>query len=373
MKINKDFSRISIEEENRDQIFTLTCDNTSVQRFEHPEKGVYFFESADPIDDEVLLLSAGIHWDELAWVRILDDLRAKIFSGEILLRKHVCFVDGNLRAMDQAMSALQNNEDRDSRYWDADKKFGMEANANRMWLTDYLQDTKSFWSYASRRRREIWLALNNILLWGSDTSEFTGSLLHTDIHQSFHVPTIKQVRWWYKNDTEYAYGMAYQSSIFSSIDIFKKRFWDVYAWLVISNSDTAETFAGITARELNACSVTAEIGTIGNPDEITRADRMSVALQNELEWTPKALLNPAVDVWDQISSIIRKQEEWFGFYNNSDNSEAIISDFIPTWDDILIQNKEETFTAWKDSSFLFVNKNVVLGDRAGIMIERLQN
>ena len=28
---------------------------------DHLEKGVYFFESSNPVDDEIVLLSAGIH------------------------------------------------------------------------------------------------------------------------------------------------------------------------------------------------------------------------------------------------------------------------------------------------------------------------
>ena len=364
------FSWLSIREEKSDEIFKLKCKNSSVKTFEHPEKWVFFFESSEPIGDEIVLLSAGIHWDELAWVRILDMLRMDIFSGKINLKKHVCFIDGNLRAMDQAMQVSLDGKIPESRYWDADKKYGLEANANRMWDTQKLKNASNYWSYAAKRRGEIWRALNEVLLAWSDTNNFTGNLIHTDIHQSFSVPTVKEVRWEYGDDSEYTYGMAYESDTIKSINLLRKKFGDVYAGLVISNPNKAETFAAITAREFQATSVTAELGSIGSRDNITYADKMYDALKKELTWYPRDLSFIPVDIWKQIQTIIRKQDSDFWFRNIDGSSISAIQDFVPTENDVLIQNDDISFTAKSPSSFLFMNQNVVIGDRAWVMIEK---
>lgn len=371
-ELHQNISLLSIAEEDNDEIWKLICQNASVQRLDHPEKWVYFFESSQPIDEEVLLISAWIHGDELAGVKIIDILRREILVWKLNLRKHVCFIDGNLKAMKQAMQKTSDGKIPSSRYWNPDKKYGIEANANRMWEKEYLQKGLSFWSYAANRRVEIWSAINSILLWWSDTSEFKWKLIHTDIHQSFKVPTVKDVRWEYHDESEYTYGMAYESETVESVNMLRQKFWDVYAWLVISDPDTAETFAAITAREFSSSSVTAELWTIWSPDSITYADRMLIALRRELEWRPGVYTNIGIDIWKQQKTIIRKQEEGFGFYDeNWEIIEDMITDFVPTKQEISIRNNSQSFVVPKKTSFLFANRRVVIWDRAWVIITKM--
>lgn len=386
-------SALSIDQDITGEVPDFKFDNPTVARLETPATGVHFFEAKDPVDAEVLILSAGLHGDELAGLRILDTLRQQICSGKIELKKNVLFIDGNLKAMHQAISGMVKGVPAEARYWKGDKDYGMEANANRMWVWEELDLSREYESFAGQRRQIIWQAINDILLGGSGTAEVQAAVQHHDIHQSFKVPTVKAVRGNYHDDSEYTYGMAYGSDEF-----FSQRFGTVFAGLVQSDPLVAQTFAGITAREFRAKSITAELGSITSRDEVTYAHKLLEALVRELEGVSPFVCETPPDIWRQLEPIIREREvDRFGFYDvvgrngfpptnlgcnilvSKDNRGYDVGsiteppeDFVPLQTSVYVNNGDKSFYLPQGESVLFANAQVVEGDRAGVLIERVK-
>ncbi len=362
-------SQLSMAEEMQGELAEISCSNAYVSRFEHPEKGIYFFESKAPVDAKVMILSSGLHGDELAGIEIMDVLRAEIFSGKLELRKHVLFIDGNLKAMQQALTKKQQGMVMNSRYFDGDASYGgLVANANRQWVVELLEKLSTNGSYASRRQWEIWKALNEILKGGTDTQDIQGAPEHLDLHQSFKVPKVSEVRGEYQDESEYTYAMVY-----ASLKRFRQKYGDVFAGAVISESGKAETFAGITAREFRAQSITAELGTIGNPNDVTFADKMLASLWFQLQGGKKEVANIPMDVWQQVETILREEGvQDFGFYETLEEGKVPPpQDFVPLEHELLVPKSNGGYYKINSGqSLLFAKDDVGEGDRAGVVIER---
>ncbi len=332
-----------------------------------------------------------MHGDELAGVNIIDTLRQRLCSGALNLRRNVIFVDGNLRAIEEAYNNPQ-SEPGAHRYFSEDKAAGVTANANREWLRELLEKAANESVYADGRRKKIWAALKSVLLGGSDTSEVSESFQHHDLHQSFSVPKIKDVRGEYHNDSEYGYGMVY-----AEMEFFQLRYSSVYAGLVYSDPMEAQTFAGATAREYGATAITAEIGTIGHTKEQTYEHKMLAALAAELEGREPEKNAVLPDVWKPVQTIIREDATArFGFYTTTERNgtpdrsiggrNVVLSedesgytigtkinpptDFMPLPRSAYISNGEASGYLPSQTALLFANDNVVVGDRAGVVIKR---
>ncbi len=370
MSSNYPSSHWSIQKELGSNLPKFDLDPSSGTKFEEIETGVHLFTNPNATG-QTIMLSGILHGDEDAGANIMDKLRSELCDGTIDLKRNVIFVDGNLRAAHEARNT-KDSKPGDHRYYSKDKPLGIEANANRLWTIDDLK--KEYESYAGKRRRIIASAINDILSGGADASEVRATLEHHDLHQSFKVPKVKDVRGNHTDDSEYTYGMVYDS-----LQFFKEQFSSVYAGLVLSDPATAQTFAGYTARELNATAITAELGTIGHPDHLTYADKLLDAFRQILQGMEPAVAQTPPDTWKPIEAIIRKPGvENFAFYNADQAPELLIGkpieppvDFIEAKNLIAIPRQDGHYLIQPGQAVLFANDQVTTGDRAGLIIEKL--
>lgn len=298
--------------------------------------------------NEYLVLSGGVHGDEKAGVVILDRLLYDIIIGDLPVQgKNILFLYGNLEAM-------QVNDGHGARC--VQPEVGVNSNLNRCFNRGRFEKTRC---YAERRANEMMDAIAGL---GNANIEAI------DIHQSFDVPTLEQLRG-DEDRTEYTYAMLYPKTEQSSLAWIYMCYSDIVAGAVLNDMDqTHHTWAGYLATQHGANAATFEQGTIGRVDHLTFSPQLLDNLRRHIRGEVRAMYRQGCDVWRCVRSIARNTKDFMFLDSRGNPLTKAPSDFMSLGYSVVARDGDITHQLTSEERLLFANATVPLGDRAAQVI-----
>lgn len=339
-----------LQKQNRP--LNIECGNDTVSKIEMPAPGIFIVESKMG-DNDLEIISAGIHGNEMSGVYQLDALLHDILLGKITVNKNMLLIYGNLSTMDWKRGGETCGDWRD--------------NLNRLFNQGYWGNPQN---YEQTRA-------NTITHYVSQAVSQIGQTIHTDLHQSFDVPTTREVRG-LGDDThpfsdQYDYVVTYplNNDVSKNLDWVKRNLSHIVAGVAIndmSNPAVYKTFAGYTAA-LGCVSGTYEMGQIGNNSGQTYAPQIMNAIRARVQGygclDEKKQQN--FDTW-KITPGAVKEDESFVFLQDGKPTIDAPRDFMPGEQVVARQKGVDILLSSGDSRTLFANSNVSVGDRAYVEV-----
>ena len=328
--------------------------NPSITRMTQVAPGIFEVCRSLDTDHEPYIIVGGIHGDEKAGIAILDHLIAELPKARV--RRNLLLIYGNLMAMREAdFKGVRCTE----------TEVGEHANLNRCFGHGHFARPSC---YSQRRANEIMAAVENFVsAYGTPTV--------IDIHQSFAVPTLEEVRGGAADRSDYTYAIAYPNSgEVDTLTWFYKNYSDIVAAVVLNGADASHhTFAGYMARHFGARAATFEQGTIGYVDYETFVPQLTDNLLRKIQGETKLDQPEGFDVW-RCDRGIRKQSSDFHFIGPmGEKMDKAPVDFLPLHTGVVAVDGDLKHYLSEDERLLFANSEVPLGDRAAAVVSRVRN
>ena len=352
-----DFHMISIAEEALGDHYPkqLRFDNPTVSQIVMPAPGILEIESKKGTDD-TLVISGGMHGNEKSGISILDSLVRDIITGKQEVHTNVQLIYGNLRSM-----AV--NGGLGDRVWSKEAHLGECSNLNRNFGKDLINRPES---YAEHRANLIIQATRNLIV---------GATLGDDIHQSFKVPTLDEVRGTGGN-SEYTYAVVYSDGVehysgMTPTQWIKNHYSDIVAATIEGESNgTPKTFAGYLAHNFGPAA-TFEQGSIFSVGEETFTPQLLANLRLKIAGQSNLKNTQEFDQY-KFQRIITRHSQDFRFLwpdgTLRDHKDAP-RDFMPFEQEVLAVDRNNQYAiSPKIERMVFANSQVPIGDRAGAII-----
>lgn len=327
-----------------------TPNNTLVKAI-MPAPGVFVIESRFGTS-EAEIISAGIHGNEMAGVHMLDGYLTDVLSGRAEVRKNLLIFFGNLLALGSQREIAEIGDERD--------------NLNRVWNRGVHKNPVN---YAQRRA-------NCIIPHIESVCSGSGEVIATDMHQSFIVPRVSEVRGAndpIDGDSQYNYMAAYphENNRQEALQWIYDNVGHIVAGVIINDMTHPEKFttlAGYIAK-LGGISGTYEQGQIGHNGGRTYAPQLMRALSARIAGnTFRKEYRQQFDAWNVAGQII-KSDASLSFYNeNGKPTKRAPVDFMSVPQRIARQCGEDILLK-EGQRVVFANPNVNIGDRAAVIIE----
>ncbi|QQG37688.1 MAG: succinylglutamate desuccinylase/aspartoacylase family protein [Candidatus Kaiserbacteria bacterium] len=301
-----------------------------------------------------LVLTGGIHGDEKAGISILDSLIDDIVSGNQRVKRSVLLMFGNLRAM-------QTNGFKGCRC--IEDEVGETSNLNRCFGRGYFETPRC---YGEHRANEMMRAVE-------DFADTHGCPEVIDIHQSFAVPTLRDVRGGVADRSDYTYAMLYpvEDDLASALGWIHEQYSDIVAGAVVNDMQLRHhTFAGYMASTFGSRAATFEQGNIGYVDHSTFTPQLEDNLSRKIAGETKLDKMEGFDVWRYLRQI-RKETKDFTFIDDEGNRTNAPLDFLPLPAGRIARDGHREHELRMGERLLFANSTVPIGDRAAAVIERL--
>ncbi|KND51984.1 MAG: Succinylglutamate desuccinylase [Parcubacteria bacterium C7867-001] len=326
---------------------TLEHRNPDILRMTLRGPGIIEVESRHG-DDDLFVITGGIHGDEKAGIVILDRLVHNILNGSIPVRRNLLLMYGNLAAMAA-------NDGRGVRC--IEPEVGVTANLNRCFNRGLFNEARC---YAERRA-------NNLMHAAHIASGCRVEAI--DIHQSFAVPVLSTVRPT-GDRTEYTYAMLYpHTNVDETLKWIFEHYSDIVAGAVLNDMRvTHTTWAGYMAAEYHAHAATFEQGTIGHLDHVTFTPQLYENLARAVGGNTLLAEPEGFDVWQCIKPIVRNSDEFSFLDENGAPVTNAPLDFVPLRCSIVARDGETLYALEPGQRLLFANAAVPLGDRAAQII-----
>ena len=316
-----------------------------------------FKVTSENADMPPLVITGGMHGDEKAGIVILDRLIQAIIDGTLPVKRSLLLMYGNLQAMKaNNFSGVRCTE----------PEAGVTSNLNRCFGRGKFDTPRC---YAEKRANEMTTAIERFV-------EAHGRPEVLDVHQSFSVPTLRDVRGGVADRSEYTYAMLYpvNGDLETKLRWIHAGFSDIVAGAVVNDMSLSHhTFAGYMAAAFGAHAVTLEQGTIGFVDHTTFTPQLQENLARKIAGEEK-LTNPeGFDVWRYLRGITKKSKN-FRFVDDDGvvmGNRAPI-DFLPRPAGIFARDGYDSYELATGERPLFAKADVPIGDRAAAVIERLE-
>lgn len=314
--------------------------------------GIFELGAKSP-ESPPLIITGGIHGDEKAGIVILDRLINGITTGAIRtpVKRSALLMYGNLQAM-------KVNDMVGARY--IEPEVGVTANLNRCFGHGMFKVPRC---YAERRANEMMDSVGHFV-------KAHGVPEVIDIHQSFKVPQLQDVRGG-PDRSDYTYAMIYpiNGDLETSLRWIYDGYSDIVAGAVISDmSEPSHTFAGYMASTYGAHAATFEQGTIGYIDWDTFVPQLQRNLARKLAGETALLVPEGMDVWKCVKNVI-KQTNDFCFVDRSGEQIDAPHDFVPQHVGTFARDGDVAHTLNKGQRLLFAKADVPIGDRTAAVIE----
>lgn len=345
------FSLISIEEDRKEETYPkkLSFDNPTVANITLSAPGVIEIESLKG-EDETMVIGGGIHGDEKAGVVIIDELMKEIVDGSLEVNQNLLLTYGNLQAMDA-------NEGKGVRC--VEPETGITANLNRCFNQGVFANPKN---YAEFRANQITESVERLV---------KGCVTGIDIHQSYDVPTVGEVRN-IIDDSQYTFGMLFPTeSLEKTVNWIRAKFSDIVAGTVITShmDKPQKTFGGYLAQGMKGDAVTLEQGTIGDVGKDTFTPQLLENLKRKIRGEDEIQNPQNFDLWE-ASQIIYKTPSLHFMDSNGLRTESLPRDFMPTNPGLIAKDDEVEYRVKEGERLLFAGLHMPNGDHAGEIIKQ---
>lgn len=343
--------KYAVEEESkgRSNPIQIISPNNTVAKVESPAPGIFLIESAYGGNDTEII-SAGIHGDEMAGVIALSDYLTDILTGRALVRKNIIAFFGNLKALGQSREIKETGDHRD--------------NLNRCWNQGIFNNPVN----SAQKRANI---ITRIIL---DAINIRANNIASDFHQSFDMPTVREVRMkdgmWGNSEYDFMVTNFLKGEIKKGLEEIKNRISNIIAGVVINevvNFDDLTTFSGFCAA-LGAFSGTYEMGTIGREGGRTYCPQLMSGTASRIagyDLSDKA--KEKFDTWISRTGIIKQDDDFIFLDSEGNPTNKDPRDFLVVPQKLARQNGRDIVINEKDR-IVFANKKVPKGDRAGLII-----
>lgn len=349
---DRQFSSISIQEEINNEKYpkNLVFNNSTVLNITLPSSGILQIKSKIKSND-TLVFSGGIHGDEKAGIEILDHLVEEIVSGTLEVKHNLLLIYGNLRAMNM----------RDGKgHRCIEPELGIISNLNRCFNQGIFGNPKS---YAQIRANEITSAVEKFV---------RGFVEVIDIHQSFVVPTVRDVRG-NNNRTEYTYAILYYKDVKKILNWIYEKYSDIVAGAVLNDMSQKHTsFAGYMAQKFEANSATFEQGAIGYTDWDTFTPQLLQNIKTKISGNGKLKKPLGFDVWKFTGNIIKETEDFKFLSKDGEILKKNPIDFLPIGYSRIAKDNKKYFDIADNERLLFSNCDVPLRDRVAMIIKKIK-
>jgi succinylglutamate desuccinylase len=332
----------------------VKTENVGVEQMRQTIPGVYEIRAKNATLPP-LVLSGGMHGDEKSGIVIIDNLVDAIVSGKLVVKRHLLLMFGNLRAM-----AVNNFKGARC----IEMEVGATSNLNRCFGSGMFASPRC---YAERRANELM----------QEVERFVGSYGRPeaiDIHQSFNVPTLRDVREG-ADRTEYTYAMLYpiESDLAATLGWIRSCYSDIVAGAVINDMTVNHvTFAGYMAKKHGAHAATFEQGTIGFEDYNTFTPQLLANLSRKIAGEAVLEEEEGFDVWRGVRNVTKSTNN-FRFIDPSGATTAQAPrDFLPQPAGTFARDGHQVHELAVGQRLLFANADVPIGDRVAMVIERLE-
>lgn len=339
------------------EALTISVRNTDIASVTEVSPGIFEVRVAKA-EATPLIVSGGIHGDEKAGINVLDFIMAELSKAKTKVHRNLLLIYGNLEAMGA-------NDGLGIRC--VEPEFGELSNLNRCFGHGQFEQPEN---YAQRRANEIMAAVDNFV-----TNNGVPDVI--DIHQSFNVPPLKEVRGGAPDRSEYTYAMAYPvHGEEESLRWFYDSYSDIVAAVVLNDMTRKHhTFAGYTAEAYGANASTFEQGTIGYVDHDTFVPQLRRNLLRKIGGENQIGRREGYDVWKWVRDI-KKRTANFRFVDAEGRRAEAPFDFLPVrrGDRGLVAiDGEEKHELGNGERLLFANPNVPIGDRAAAVVVHYQS
>lgn len=329
--------------------------NDNLARMMHPVPGILEIQSIYE-DEPPLIITGGIHGDEKAGVVVIDRLVRDIIVGEIPVRRHVLLMFGNLQAM-------KANGFEGARCIESEA--GELSNLNRCFGRGVFSNPKC---YAQRRANEMTRAVERFV-------NSYGCPEAIDIHQSFSVPSLYDVREGVADRSDYTYAMLYPigNDVQGALSWIHKGYSDIVAGVVLNDMTLSHhTFAGYMACVHGAHAATFEQGSIGFVDYDTFTPQLEENLARKIAGEVKLEATQGFDVWRCVRGFKKESNDFRFIDANGRIAQSAPVDFLPLHEGTVARDGEAVHDLSRDERLLFANPDVPIGDRAAVVIERFE-
>lgn len=348
---NEKFSDIAIQEEAylNDYPKKLTHSNTSISTINLPIPGVLEIIGKNNTDF-TLIFSCGMHGDERAGIEVVDTLVSEIVFNKLPVNSNILFIYGNLKAMSA-------NDGKGLRCIEPEK--GWVSNLNRCFIDS---DGNSLNSYAQERANLIMTeGLNHLV---------SGKIEVLDIHQSFKVPLVGDVRD-NSDRTEYTFALVSPHDRKSILEWVYEKYSDIVTGVVLNNiNSVSTTFSGFMANKYKANAATLELGTIGYSDFVSFTPQLTENIRNKIKGSSYLDRKLGFDIWEVVGFVFKKSANFTFLDKNGEKTNSCQCDFMPLDYTEFAQDENQVFTIKNNECLLFANSQVPIGDRAAVIIRK---
>ncbi len=335
------------------EVHTNLPSSSNIASFREMAHGCFWVRRRRVSSERLLVVSGGMHGDEKAGIFIVETLLNKLTEGVINLHTDTLLLFGNIEAAfaqdGKGVRALKENG------------CGHFNNLNRCFGTPFSNPK----CYAQKRANEIMHVLEEV-------APKYKRIDAIDVHQSFAVPLVEEVRDNCHNRTEYTYAMAYPGvhPEHEVLNWFYQEYSDIVAGVVLYPPGTYPTFAGYMAATFGAYAATFEQGTIGYLDEVTYTPQLLANLERKL--SGRFIIDKPLgfDVWEKRQDIIKEHTDFTFLDINGNPTHTPPRDFVAFPQQAYAKQGGVLIYREGRERLLFANPDVPVGDRTACVIAR---
>ena len=225
---NYTFDQFSIAQKDITKAVIIEHNNNSVDSIIMTDPGLFEIKSTQPLSKKSIVISSGIHGNEIGGIHIANTLLSAICNGEITVKRNILITFGNLKSIEHGC------------------RF-MEYNLNRLFHSSKDGHYKGEGSLEDKRSEVI---MNRI-------QKVNPEILF-DLHQTFNPPQ--------KNEQDYCFAVTYNHD--DEIEEFCRA--SAFGGLVYNKlNEEHTTFTGSVYQKFGIPTATLEIGKIGTINSLT--------------------------------------------------------------------------------------------------------